>query len=145
MTISPASGQTDLNLSAGAFCSLPRTAPAHAPQCATPSRTFPSSTSVNHIAGYDKLLRGFVNAFYHFISLILVFIVFAVNLLAAAQSASCSLLGNGVCETLPSQGRGCHLSLQQSQQNAEHLQCHQQGPTQTADPSGPTHCCWDTW
>lgn len=39
------------------------TAPAHAP---TPSRTFPSSTSVNHTAGYDKLPRGFVKAFLSF-------------------------------------------------------------------------------
>lgn len=57
--------------------------------------------------------EALLKPFYHFISLILVFIAFALNLLAAAQSASCFLLGNGVCETLPSQqGRGCHLPLQ---------------------------------
>lgn len=109
-----------------------------APRCATPPRTFPSSTSVNSLAGYDRLLRGFVKPFYRSISLILGFIVCAVNRLAAAQSASCSLLGNGVCETLPRQrGTGCHLSLHTATQNTEHLQCHQGGPPRTADPAAP--------
>lgn len=47
-------------------------------------------------------LEALLKPFYNFISLFLGFILFAVNLLAAAQSASCFLLGNGGCETLPS-------------------------------------------
>lgn len=60
--ISPASGKTDLILLELSALSHGM-ARAHAPDCATLSRMFPSSTSVNHIAGYDKLLRGFVKAF----------------------------------------------------------------------------------
>lgn len=70
-------------------------------------------------------LEALVKPFNHFISLILVFIVFAVNLWPAAQFASCSFW-EMECETLPrQQGRGCHLSVPQHQQK-----CYQQGPSQ---------------
>lgn len=75
-------------------------------------------------------LEAFVKPFNHFISLNSCFYCLCCKSMAAAQFASCSFW-EMECETLPQQqGRGCHPSVPQPQQHTEHLQCHQQGPSQ---------------
>lgn len=78
----------------------------------TTSGDIPTCTLVSHAAGCDQLLRGFVKALLPLIALVLGFIVFAVNLLAAAQPASCSF---------PGSRRHGSLSSLQSQPGTEHL------------------------
>lgn len=115
------------------------TAQAHAPHCASPSRTFPTNTSVNHLAGCDKVLRSFVKAFLSFYQPNSWFYCLCCKSTGCSPACILLLIGKWSMRASHHSRAEAATTHGKAQQNSEQLPCHQQDPTQTADhPQPPT-------